>query len=80
MFESCNSVHRLKSLDTLKYALIIASHVIHFVCRATVQVVRSWSYDLPAPSMPEQYQDAHQPSMHASGFDGREGVYMPDMH
>ena len=42
------------------------------LCRATVQIVRSWSYDAPPAVMyqPEQYQEAHQPGLTASGFRG----------
>jgi len=42
------------------------------VCRATVQIVRSWSYDAPpaVTYQPEQYQEARQPGLTASGFRG----------
>ncbi len=43
------------------------------LCRATVQIVRSWSYDAPPAVMyqPEQYQEAHQSGLTASGFRGQ---------
>ena len=79
MFQNFSSVRSSMFLNAVRYASHVEPCVICVVCRATVQVVRSWSYDLPPTSTSEQYQEAYQPSMHASGFDGREGVYMPDM-
>ncbi|KAL0022805.1 hypothetical protein WJX79_011008 [Trebouxia sp. C0005] len=56
----------------------LMSHAKHYLfhdtllVRATVQIVRSWSYDAPPTVLyqPEQYQEAHQPGLTASGFQG----------